>query len=566
MMQTIFIALVSASAYLPSSYAWPLVGLDKGLIPKIDVELPILSLHPPAAIPQDLLKQFIYANAPNATLVTDYKTGEQSAYDGDRLVALVDPKTGETRVFPNIEAIGPANGSISINPAFHYIRNSHIFPTDHTNFSIVAGSNLVGSTSTKDGNHCSDPQLYLSHAVVQRNITSCGKVYPVCGPGSKASFGFAADGNVHSLSYMWRPATLTGRAVKSNKTDVVYDSIVKELSPAASAGGPVTVDGVDVCLYDSGSKYIQPVYRFWATLHAETVKNVTTAPSRILGYIPIGQDSPEPIPSLHPNKEVAQPTAPTPPSQVNKRGERRSVLPNIKVGRYVVRDDYPQWVTNANNFLSNLQIPSAVANFVNSQYYWAYPYLFTSSKNSYINSVQIADIEVHGNWHVFSTEKNCCDLVHLADIPADGYGGGGGGSLAYWIIHSCEVIPTPTDYSAADRHLAFDDWFRIFNGLHAVVGYRTEMWIGDSVIPTFASKIAKGAPFVSTWLQAVHDDTPDYHTSWGADQLYHDGNRNIDEPMGRPSAVFVCGHGYDTVLQTQNLGRPRCLREMWYNN
>ena len=72
--------------------------------------------------------------------------------------------------------------------------------------------------------------------------------------------------------------------------------------------------------------------------------------------------------------------------------------------------------------------------------------------------------------------------MRLSDIPSDGYGGGAGGKLAYWIIHSCEVIPTPTDYSVTDRHIAFDDWFRIFNGMHAVVGYRTEMLIGDKVM------------------------------------------------------------------------------------
>jgi len=91
--------------------------------------------------------------------------------------------------------------------------------------------------------------------------------------------------------------------------------------------------------------------------------------------------------------------------------------------------------------------------------------MFTSDKNNFINSVHLAELEAHGNWHWFATEKNCCDGVNLSDIPADGYGGGAQGSLSYWIIHSCKMIPTP--YRLLTRrffHLAFDVWYSIFNG------------------------------------------------------------------------------------------------------
>jgi len=263
-------------------------------------------------------------------------------------------------------------------------------------------------------------------------------------------------------------------------------------------------------------------------------------------------------------------------SHADSRGPR----PNILLGRYVVRNDSLAWVNNANNFLSSLQNPNGIfgdnfgsifnslgpqANLINSQYFWAYPFEFTTRKNSFVNSVHVAETEVHGNWHLFTTFKNFGDVVQLSDIPSDGYGGGAGGNLAYWIIHSCEVIPTPTDYSVTDRPIAFDDWFRIFNGMHAVVGYRTEMWIADKVMPTFGSFISLGAPFVSSWLQAVHDDTSDYLTN-GQAQLYLDGNRHIEEPMGRPSAVVVCEHEDDTVLNVENLGRSSCLTEFWYGN
>ena len=78
------------------------------------------------------------------------------------------------------------------------------------------------------------------------------------------------------------------------------------------------------------------------------------------------------------------------------------------------------------------------------------------------------------------------DLVNIdTDIPSggsNGYGGGAGasGDLAYWIIHSCEVLPTPADYSAENRRLAYDTWWDVFNGMHAVLSYRTQMFIADN--------------------------------------------------------------------------------------
>ncbi|TFK37822.1 hypothetical protein BDQ12DRAFT_140078 [Crucibulum laeve] len=557
--------------YLPFACAW--VDFDPKLITNLHLteSLPILSLGPPARIPTDLMNQFIISISPHAQLLTNETLGGQFAYDGDRLVAFVDAATGETRVFPNLENVYAASGPIDISRAFNYTKLNESFPADHTNISVVPGSNLVGNIVHREGNF-SEQELYLTHALVKRNITSSGRIYPVCGPGSLASFGIAGDGTVRSLSYLWHPATFTGEVMIPNSSTIAYDAIKSQLEPVGQSSGLVKVDGVEVCFYDSASRFMQPVYRVWGTLHADKASNAS-APAHIQGFIPIGGNSPELIPSVVVAGNNTDPTLPTNQTTVDNDGEdkvvtRRSVKPDIKVGRYVVRDDTTQWVTNANDFLSALRKPlslfglgSPFVNFLNTQYYWAYPYLFTSSKNSFINSVHLADTEVHGNWHFFTTEKNCCDGVSITDIPADGYGGGAGGILAYWIIHSCEVIPTITDYSAADRHRAFDDWWRIFNGLHAVVGYRTEMFIGDKAMPTFGRSIALGAPFVSSWLQAVHDDAL-YKNKY----TYFDGNRGFMEPLGRASAVVVCGHEKDVVWQVENLGRPNCLREFWYEN
>jgi len=94
-----------------------------------------------------------------------------------------------------------------------------------------------------------------------------------------------------------------------------------------------------------------------------------------------------------------------------------------------------------------LLLTSPFAKFIDSQYYWAQPYMFISDKNSYINSVHLAQVEVHGNWHRFTTATT----VGLPSaVPEEGYGGGAGGILSYWLIRSCSVIPSPDDYAPKD--------------------------------------------------------------------------------------------------------------------
>jgi hypothetical protein len=242
MLQTKLVAAIMAAISWPSRPChW--VEFDRDLIPKLHDPLPVLALSAHTPISRDLLKKFVYASAPNATLTTDRKTGGQYAYDGDRLVALVDPTTGETRVFPTYGTLVPASEPINTDLAFQYVKET--LPEDDTHISIVKGGSLYGTSKHREGD-VSDPRLYLSHATVKRNITHGGERYPVCGPGSKVSFGFAADGEVRSFSYRWNPATLTGQVIKSNTTDIVYDSIVKQLIPFAEREGRARVDGVDI--------------------------------------------------------------------------------------------------------------------------------------------------------------------------------------------------------------------------------------------------------------------------------------------------------------------------------
>jgi hypothetical protein len=78
------------------------------------------------------------------------------------------------------------------------------------------------------------------------------------------------------------------------------------------------------------------------------------------------------------------------------------------------------------------------------------------------------------------------DPVHLADIGAiGGYGSGAGGTLNYWLIKACNVIPTITQYSDkygdSAAHQAWDVWWDVFNGVHVITGFSTEASAGDGI-------------------------------------------------------------------------------------
>jgi hypothetical protein len=53
---------------------------------------------------------------------------------------------------------------------------------------------------------------------------------------------------------------------------------------------------------------------------------------------------------------------------------------------------------------------------------------------------------------------------------------------------------------------------------------------------------------------------------YSGDPIYYDSNRNMTEPMGRASAVVVCGHSDDTANDIGSLGQAICLTEWWFGN
>jgi hypothetical protein len=578
-----FIIALATSVVSVSGYD---ISFNRSLIPQINVQAwPVFKLGGPVQLPGAFLNQTLSTVAPGVQFVSTGCGGSPTgtgngviAQDGNRTVAIIGT-AGDVSFYPSYEKLAPA-ANISTEGISGLINNINIIPRDDTNVSTQPGLSLYGvtHTHTTGGTNSSNPAVYLTHVAAQRSVTVPGHGgVTIRGPGSKAIFGFGADGNVHALQYFWHPAQLGNQTIAPRTLDQIYTAIIVHLQPAAQIA-PVTVDSVEITYYDSGALYIQPVVHFTATILGtqKPINSSDTTHARTEGFVSLGLTAAEPLPDLTQPGDLTPPATPqnstlVPPPPRRRRDigaslEPRFVAPaiNIKVGRYVVRNDSPAWVASANAFYSTLvQYALSPIKFINSQYFWAYPFEFTTQKESYVDSVNIADTEVHGNWHLFSTYQNWGDIVSLSDIPASGYGGGAGGSLAYWMLHSCEVIPSEEDYPS-NPVSSFDAWWSVFNGLHAVVGYRTEMWIADGVTTPFAKQIAQGVAVVAAWLNAAHGDSAYAPSCPG--NCYTDGNRGFTEPMGRASTISVCGHTDDVVWDVENLGRPGCLFEQWYAN
>jgi hypothetical protein len=388
---------------------------------------------------------------------------------------------------------------------------------------------------------------------------------PVFGVGSRGLISIGADGKVVGFSRHWQAAADYDRVTEDRTPAQIADLIRKELAEAARTAD-VTVQDVRLGYYDADAAYIQPVYQFRARVrHAPRAnEKVRSDDDFVAGYIPIGAvlepipsltDKPQELPGVPQGAPTDLPLADLPAGTPTFVAANDTPVPpgDPTIGRYVVRNDYVGWVNSANGFWNGLMASGSGGAFTNAQYYWAYPYEFQGSKNSFINSVHVAEIEVHGDWWLWTTYQNWGDVVTVDSIPTPGLGASAGGVCAYFIIHSCEVVP-----SAADVASWPDKWWHVFQGLHSVLGYRTIMYIDDGAMWPFGVHAGWGHSLVSAWLSDVAS-SPLYWFRPG--QVMH----GVWKPYGRPSTISVCGRENDSVYNVGGVGPAGCLRNYWYN-
>jgi hypothetical protein len=470
-------------------------------------------------------------------------------------------QTGEAEILPQLEKIKPERftgaGDAHLEQALTLARQTFasagFFPKDDTSFTVGEARPVVGSTAQRRSEgaapEISATQLYLTYVPVTRTV----KGYSVYGTGSRAAIAVGAEGNIQGVVRRWKAGTISTNLSEKRTAAQIHDEFAKLLAPN-TANSDVQVVGVELAYYDNGGDMMIPVIRATVRLHplahVGSDKALLSSDDWETLYLAFGGGS---LPS-----ELVPGSGPQPGVAPREQASLQNVeLPagDPAIGMYVVRDAPPAsggtvassgFVAEANGFWNGLESSSGASQFTKAQYYWALPQYYTTWESSYVNSVNVALTEAHGAPWLFTTESNCCDEVNIATIPAsEGYGAANHGKLDYWIIHSCDVIP-----SAADVSNWAGPWWNIFQGLHAVMGSRTSMLFdGGAVNQPFGKNIGNGASVVSSWFNATLSYSP-----------------AASQQLDRPSAITVCGHEPDTVYNTSALPAASCLTNYWMPN
>ena len=504
----------------------------------------------------------------------------------DNVIAAIDSAKGSVDVMPLLEGMAPlAPATTNSMPALPQaiadqarkaaaeVLTQGLFPADATKPVLdkmltlnTAQFNQGAKGAPATMNVAKSGPIMASFPVMR--MVNDMQVY---GLGSRGMISVGGGGKVAGLTKHWQAASQHDQVSETRTPAQIGDLIRAQLADLA-AKGDVVVQDVKIGYYDGDKGFIQPVYQFKAkvSMTPQAGGKVQADDNYVAGYVVIGNEL-EPVPSVN-DKLESPPGVPQgapnnlplsslmpidPPGMVD--GQAPTQVAEViapegdpTVGRYVVRNDYVGWVNSANGFWNGLMYSGYGGYFTNSQYYWAYPYEFEGSKNSFVNAVNVAEAEVHGDWWLFTTYQNWGDLVYVDSIPSPGYGMGTGGKCNYLIIHSCEVVP-----SAADTSSWPNKWWHVFGGLHSVFGYRTIMYIDDGAMWPFGVHMGWGCSLVSSWLSDV-----------ASSSLYsgHPGTvmHGIWKPYGRPSTISVCGHEGDSVYNQASLPAAGCLQNYWY--
>jgi hypothetical protein len=514
--------------------------------------------------------------------------------EDNRVLAYWHAQTGEAEIHPQLEQLKTEKFVAGSNPhaaaasslARTIFARTDILPKDYTQYTLGAPIPMVGATAQKGANGAitrSEPALYLTYVPVHRSVQG----YPVQGPGSRALMAMDNAGTTQAFMLHWKAGSLSGQARETRTPAQVYSALQAVVQPLTKAGD-VKVLTTEIVYYDDDeSAQMGPAYRLTARVHAKPSAGATAGKLAdddfIVLYAPYGN---APLsPAL--TKGGAQPQTAAANMRVSLPANEEIAAGDPTVGRYVVRNDDPGWVNDANGFWNGLTSSSGASQFTNSQYYWAQPFEFTTNASSFIDSVQVGEVEAHGDWWYFTTYQDWGDGVNLDTNPAPGggYGPVNHGKLNYLILHGCEIVPSaaeapcPAGMPTTDNRPWSDPWFRLFQGVHVAVGYRTIMYINDSVGQPFGNSIGNGTPVITAWANALltagdYQSKPRLIAHCGANPAAGlepgDSCPSNNTPgclvMGEPAAVTVCGHSNDTIFDQSSIPAASCLNNYWWWN
>jgi hypothetical protein len=382
----------------------------------------------------------------------------------------------------------------------------------------------------------------------------------VDGPGSRFTVAVSEDGNIQGAVFYWKAQQAhADKPLATIAGEKVTDAISKQLE-LTHPHGEVVVKKIELAYFDANKKFLQPVYRYVADLTpASSVSKGRT--SLLVGYVPLTSD-PELLKEVP--TDLAHDAAAAKPPWHNMGPPRftttlpKGIDPEIAVGRYITHDEHTGWARDSEAFWQELTT-AAPKLFNDTQNYPSRRFMLTSRKDYFVNAVDLALIEAHGSpLTVMSHRDFGEDTRFNADVPLSGYGMQGGGRLKHLIVHSCRVIPAPTDqYYQTDFKLWASYWWDLFNGLSSVVGYRSSMFIDDGAGAAMGRNLARGEAVVPAWFGAVTSLNIYEQDSFA---MTHCASPDL---LGRASAIAVCGEGTKATVRDGSSARPTCLEAWW---
>ena len=476
--------------------------------------------------------------------------------------AFADPLTGETQIFPDLGAHGgPApRPELATGVARSVFARTDIIPKDATQARLGAATRVFSASAHLDAKKTSAsratevlftyvPAIRFAHGL---------QVY---GRGSRATVAVGNDGSLRGLVRRWQTALPAGNVRATASASAVQAAIAQQLRPLTKLGA-IVVDSVKPAYYDGDKNYLQPVYVFSATIHAPR-RGISN--DHVRGFVPFGKLV-EALPVLNSGVTGAAPVA---PQKQMKRGLRpmNDGYGGIMFGEYANRDGSMLDMADAynNGFAQNR--PWWAPPIDRDQWLWAYSFEVQSDANYYLNAMQVAYTQPHGDWYVNTTYSNDLgtgDPWYITNIGLygnPGLGAASGGQLSTWIIDSCEVIPSMYDlgFTTGNPYNAFNAWWSVFQGLHRALGFRTEMLLGmDDMNYGIAQNMALGAASDSAFFNGVAS------VDFGTYADYHLNNMSVR--YDRASLMEDTRNDGESIYSTYGQSASSELRNVWMDN
>ncbi|HRI26662.1 MAG TPA: DUF6345 domain-containing protein [Chitinophagales bacterium] len=143
-----------------------------------------------------------------------------------------------------------------------------------------------------------------------------------------------------------------------------------------------------------------------------------------------------------------------------------------------------------NAFTNNPVIGSHRYDF--DQYYYAAPYMFTTSNNSYVDDQDLAFYCGHGNSYYMA----CGSGANVTNMPL------GDNDLEFMVFFSCNTV-----VSAPERSDWWTPYCNMFKGLHMLLGFRSLASAAQTDIPfDFASRLKSNWKVKDAWFTSVDDE------------------------------------------------------------